>query len=415
MQHIDTVIIGGGQAGLAMSRCLTDQGVEHVILERGRIAERWRSERWDSLHLLTPNWQSRLPGFSYQGPDPDGFMKRNEVIRFLEHYASSFPAPLHTGVTVTRVEPDPSGYRVTTDQETWTAANVVVATGECQLPAVPSLAQGLSEDIQQVVPTRYKNPGQLPEGGVLVVGASATGIQLAAELHASGRPVTLAVGRHTRLPRTYRGKDILWWFDRMRIFDERIDEVKNPAATRSQPSMQLIGSSDHRTLDLGVLMEAGIRLVGSAATAEGHRMVFQDNLDEVTVAADVKLARLRMRIDEHVEQNGLSDVVEPAERFTPVRPQEAPTRLSLRGEGIKTVLWATGFRRSYPWLRVPVLDARGEIRHNGGITSAPGLYVLGLQFLRRRKSSFIDGVAQDARELTEHLVQRRCCQYRAVA
>lgn len=407
MSHIHTVIIGGGQAGLAMSRCLTDAGVEHVVLERGRVAERWRSERWDSLRLLTPRWQSRLPGWSYDGPDPDGYMSRDEVVRYLEGYAASFRAPVEAGVAVTAVVPHRLGFRVTTDRGSWTAANVVVATGESQSPRVPRLAEALPPDIRHVVPTRYRHPGELDDGGVLVVGASSTGVQLAAEIHASGRPVTLAVGRHTRLPRTYRERDILWWFERMGILSERAHEVEDLDASRGQPSMQLIGSPDRRSLDLGILHEAGLRMVGRAAGVEDGVLAFEDDLVETTAAADVKLAKLRLRIDAYIRAEGLAGDVGPEEPFVPVRLPDPPTRLDLGAEGIRTVLWATGFRRRYPWLKVGVLDGRGEIRHTGGVTPVPGLYVLGLNLLRRRNSSFIDGVARDAEELAEHLVRRR--------
>ena len=264
MRRTEAVVIGGGQAGLAMSRCLSDLGVEHVVLERGRVAERWRSERWDSLRLLTPNWQSRLPGFRYQGPDPDGYMRMPEVVDYLERYARSFAAPVEAGTTVLSVEPAGTGYRVATDRGSWEAPSVVVATGHCDTPLVPGLARQFSDRVTQVVPTRYRDPGQLPQGGVLVVGASASGVQLAHEIHASGRPVTLAVGRHTRLPRVYRGRDILWWLDAMGIFDESVADVFDLAISRGQPSLQLVGRPDHATLDLPELQERGVRLVGRA-------------------------------------------------------------------------------------------------------------------------------------------------------
>ena len=213
MKRTDTIIIGGGQAGLAMSRCLTDEGIDHVVLERGRVAERWRSERWDSLRLLSPKWHTRLPGFRYQGADRDGFMTMPELISYFERYAKSFSAPVQDETTVLGVERAERGYRVRTDQGDWQAPNVVVATGHCDVPFVPKAAAGLSSDVHQVVPSHYKNPDQLPNGGVLVVGASASGIQLAQEIHRSGRPVTLAVGRHTRIPRRYRGRDIAWWLE----------------------------------------------------------------------------------------------------------------------------------------------------------------------------------------------------------
>ena len=404
MRRTETVVIGGGQAGLAMSRCLTDAGVDHVVLERGRVAERWRSGSWDSLRLLTPNWQSRLPGFRYDGPDPDGYMAVPEVVDYLDRYARSFRAPVEEDTTVLAVERAGAGYRVATDRGAWAASSVVIATGHCDTPYVPPLARSLPDDVVQVVPGRYRSPRQLPEGGVLVVGASSTGAQLADEIHASGRPVTLAVGRHTRLPRTYRGRDILWWLDAMGVFDEAADQVFDLAISRGQPSLQLVGRPDRATLDLPTLQGRGVRLVGRAAGAEGDRVAFADDLVVQTVAADARLARLVQRIDVFAARTGLDAEVGPPEPFQPFFwPAEAPASIDLRAEGIRTVVWATGFRRLYPWLKVPVLDARGEIRHEGGVTPLPGLYVIGLYFLRRRKSSFIDGVGRDAMDLTTHL------------
>jgi len=407
MKSIDSVIIGGGQAGLAMSRSLTDRGIEHVVLERGRIAERWRSERWDSLTLLTPRWLSRLPGYAYEGPDPDGYMGREELVSYLERYARSFPAPVEEGVTVQSVGRAPCGYLVDTDQGAWVARNVVIATGACDRPLIPGIAAGLSSEIHQVTPTDYKNPEQLPEGGVLVVGASATGVQLAAEIQASGRQVTVAVGRHTRLPRTYRGRDILWWLQTMGLFDERTADVADLDVSREQPSMQLVGRPDRRTLDLGTLVADGVRLVGHAARADGTRVAFADDLIESVVGGDAKLAKLRARIDDFIDAMGADDDFEEAEPFSLTDVPDAPTELDLRSEGIHTVLWATGFRREYPWLRLPILDARGEIMHDGGVTPLPGVYVMGLPFMRRRSSTFIDGQAQDAPELAEHLDAHR--------
>jgi putative flavoprotein involved in K+ transport len=407
MRHIDTVIIGGGQAGLALSHCLTDRGLEHVILERGRIGERWRSERWDSLRLLTPNWQSRLPGFSYDGDDPHGYMDRREVITYLERYAASFPAPVEAGVTVTRVERRPGGYSVDTDQGSWHSANVVIATGDCGEAFVPTMASGVSAEIHQVVPTRYKNPDQLPDGGVVVVGASATGVQLAAEIHASGRPVTLSVGRHTRLPRVYRGRDILWWLDRMGIFDERATDVRDLETSRKQPSLQLVGSPDRRTLDLSALMDQGVRLVGRAMAAASGTMNFDDNLIEDTVAAHVKLVRMTSRIDRYARSEGLEHEIPEAVPIPWIEAPDTTESLDLHREGIRTILWATGFKRSYPWLHVPVFRSDGEISHRGGVTPAAGLYVMGLRFLRRRNSTFIDGQAKDAAEIADHMLTVR--------
>jgi putative flavoprotein involved in K+ transport len=392
MRHTHTLIVGGGQAGLALSRSLTDRGVEHVVLERGRIGERWRSERWDSLRLLTPRWQSRLPGWRYEGPGADGYMGKDELVTYLERYASSFDAPVRTGVSVTAVRPDGGGFVVDTDELRWHAKNVVIATGDCQRAHVPELAGRLSPDVLQVVPTRYRNPEQLPQGGVLVVGASSTGLQLAAEIHRSGRP---------------GGRDIMAWLDVMGVLDERAEDVGDLEASRAQPSLQLVGTPDRATLDLRTVRDLGIRLVGRTRDARGGTVSFDDNLVEDAVAADLKLVRLLKRIDAYIEDTGLVDAC-PSEPIPPMTAvDDGPACLDLHRTGIRSVLWATGFARSYPWLHVPVLDARGEILHEGGVTAHSGLYVMGLRFLRRRASSFIDGQARDAEELADHILAHR--------
>lgn len=404
MKYTDTIIIGGGQAGLAMSRCLWERGVKHVVLERGRVGERWRSERWDSLRLLTPNWHSRLPHWHYRGDDPDAYMTTAEFVEHLERYARSFNAPVRSGTTVQTVEKLTGGsYRVTTDRGVWMARNVVIATGHCDVPWVPSIASGLADDVFQIVPSNYRNPGQLPAGNVLVVGASASGVQLAEELAIAGRKVTLAVGRHTRLPRTYRGRDILWWIDTMGGFMAPAD----PADEAKFPAPQLVGAPDSRSIDVGLLQDRGVRLAGKVTAAKGHRVRFDDNLAEVVRAADKQMEATLAMVDEFATTMGLDDKVGPKEVVPPTRLRPEPQEIDLRAVGITTVLWATGYRRSYPWLKVPVLDERGEIRHKGGVTTEPGLYVLGLRFQRRKNSNFIDGVGNDAAELTRHLVERR--------
>jgi len=412
MKRTGVVVIGGGQAGLAMSRLLLDRRIDHVVLERGRVAERWRTERWDSLRLLTPNWMARLPGHAPRGADPDGFMTMPEVIGFLEDYARSFDAPVETGTTVSRVTRAAGGYRVQTDRGTWAAPHVVVATGYCDRPRVPAISRGLYASIVQLAPGHYRNLSQLPDGGVLVVGASSSGVQLADEIHASGRPVTLAVGRHTRLPRTYRGRDILWWMDRMGVLGESIEHVFDVEASRRQPSLQLVGRPDRRTLGLLELRAQGVRVVGRAIDAAGSSVTFDDDLLATTAAADYKLAGLLRRIDRFVRDQRLEARVEPPEPFEPSWPAfegaDRRRQIDLGTEGIRTVIWATGYRREYPWLQVPgVLDGAGELRHRGGVTPSPGLYVLGLQFQRRRNSAFIDGVGDDARAIAEHLDGRR--------
>ena len=309
MKRTDTIIIGGGQAGLAMSRCLLDLGIDHVVLERGRVAERWRSERWDSLTLLTPNWQSRLPGYAYSGPSPDDFMGMPELIRFFEGYARSFAAPVETETSVLAVTKPDDEFDVLTTRGSWRAPNVVVATGFSDRPLVPGTFAKITADVQHTTPSQYRNPDQLSSGGVLVIGASASGVQLAEEIHASGRPVTLAVGRHTRLPRSYRGRDIFWWMDRMGVFDQALDDVFDADVSKHQPSLQLVGRPDHRTLGLNELHETGVRLVGRLVDAGGRRVHFDDSLVATAASADLKLASLRQRIDAFIDSTGCGEFV----------------------------------------------------------------------------------------------------------
>jgi putative flavoprotein involved in K+ transport len=408
VNDIDTVVVGGGQAGLAMSRCLSDRSVEHVVLERGRVAERWRTERWDSLRLLTPNWQTRLPGFRYDGPEPCGFMSVGQLVEFFERYAASFSAPIERAA-VLAVEQAGSRFRVETTRATWLARRIVIATGYSDLPYVPPLARGLSPRIAQIVPTEYRHPGQLPPGGVLVVGASATGVQLADEIHSSGRPVMLAVGRHLRLPRSYRGRDIMWWLDAMGVLNEPVDHVFDIDRSRRQPSLQLTGRSDPPSLDVGQLARRGVRVVGRLVAAERERVSFDDDLIATTAASDLKLADMLLRIDGFIAKGAVS-AVNPAEPFQPTWPSAlgiTRTTIDLRTTGIDTVIWATGFRRSYPWLRVAALDERGELRQRGGITPVPGLFVVGMHFQRRRNSAFIDGVGADAAFVADRIARPR--------
>jgi putative flavoprotein involved in K+ transport len=395
------VIVGGGQAGLAMSRCLVDAGIDHVVLERSRVAERWRSERWDSLRLLTPNWQTRLPGFGYSGPDHDGFMTAGEVASYLERYASSFDAPVETGTAVTELSATATGYRIVTNRDTWLARSAVIATGYCDVSHVPRMAASLSPLIRQVVPTEYRRVEDFDDGGVLVVGASATGVQIADELLRSGRPVTIAAGHHTRVPRSYRGRDIMWWLDRSGLLDIGADDVYDIEVSRSQPSFQLVGRPDHASIDLAILRRKGARVAGHLRGIDDARVWFDDDLVATTAASDAKLAMLLKRLDDFSSAAGLDAHVGDPEPFEPIWPEflDAPDALDLRSKGITSVVWATGYRRAYPWLRLPILNRRGDVAHEGGITPAPGLYVLGMQFQRRRNSNFIDGVGKDARDL----------------
>jgi putative flavoprotein involved in K+ transport len=399
-----------------MSRSLTERSIDHVVLERGEVANSWRRERWDSLRLLTPNWQSRLPGYRYKGADPDGFMAMPEVIDFIDTYSQLILAPVRTGTTVTSVLPTNDGYRVITNRGEWRCRTVVIASGACNVPVVPAIGAAVPAAVAGYTPHQYRNPSQLEGGGVLVVGASATGLQLADEIQRSGRPVTLSVGEHVRMPRLYRGRDIQWWMHATGVLDQRYDQVDDIVRARGVPSPQLVGTPERRTLDLNELRSRGVRLVGRLAGIDRGKAQFSGSLRNHCALADLKLGRLLNGFDAWAAESGMADEVDPPERFAPTGIDDAPCLgLDLGGGEVRSILWATGFRPDYSWLHVPVLDRKGRLRHDGGIVDAPGMYAMGLTFMRRRKSSFIHGAEDDARALTAHLASYldACCVRRA--
>jgi len=399
------VIVGAGHSGLAMSQCLSERSIDHVVLERGEIANSWKHERWDSLRLLTPNWQARLPGYAYTGKDPDGYMTMPELIDFLEKYAEVISAPIKLNTTVTSVSTDGSYYQVATTRGKWECETLVVASGACNRASIPAIAEAAPASIEMISPMQYHNPEQLQEGGVMVVGASATGLQLAEEIHRSGRPVTLAVGEHVRLPRTYRGKDIQWWMDALGILDERYDEIDDIVRGRNIPSPQLVGSPERSTLDLNRLTAQGVRLRGRLAGFNDGKAQFSGSLRNVCALADLKMLRLLNTIDEWVSEKGCDAEVDSPQRYDDTEVEESPPLLmDLTKDDIKTILWATGYDPDYSWLDIPVLDRKGKIRHDGGVVDSPGMYLLGTTLLRRRKSSFIHGAEDDARALSAHLM-----------
>ena len=413
MPATDVVIVGAGHSGLAMSRCLARAGIEHVVLERGEIANSWRTERWDSLRLLTPNWQNRLPDHAYAGNDPDGFATVPEVVDLISGYAVQIDAPVLTETTVQRVSAGEGGFALDTDRGTWFAGACVLASGACNVANVPSCAADLPPGIRAITARDYRRPDDLDAGETLVVGASATGVQLAEEIHRSGRPVTLSVGEHVRLPRVYRGKDIQWWMTHAGILDEGIGEIDDLVRARNIPSPQLVGTPERRNLDLNALSDQGVRLVGRLGGIHGDRALFSGSLANICKLADLKMNRLLNTLDEWAAEGGAEFVgnaelvgrVEPPHRFDATRVPAAP-ELSLRlgRGGIRNVVWATGYSPDLSWLDAPAFDRKGKLRHDGGVVAVPGLYVLGLSFLRRRKSSFIHGAEDDARDLATHLV-----------
>jgi putative flavoprotein involved in K+ transport len=387
-----------------MSRCLAERSIDHVVLERGEVAHTWRTERWDSLRLLTPNWQSRLPGFGYSGSDPDGYRTMPEVIEFIAGYAKAVSAPIRTHTTVTSVRSTDAGYLVRTDQGDWHCRAVVLASGACNIARVPAFADLVPPAIATLTAQQYRNPDQLADGGVLVVGASASGTQIAYEIHRSGRPVMLSVGEHIRAPRVYRGKDLEWWMDAAGVLDERYDEVDDVARVRRVPSLQLAGTPDRSTLDLNALTDIGVTLAGRLAGIADGKAQFAGSLRNMCALSDLKMGRLLDTIDAWARDNGVDYTVDPPHRLPPTRVADSPPlTMDLAAAGIRSIIWSTGYRPDYRWLEVPVLDRKGMVRHDGGVTASPGLYLMGMPFLRRRKSTLIDGAGDDARDLSAHL------------
>jgi len=389
-----TVIVGGGQAGLSLAYHLTRMGQPHIVLERGRAGERWHSERWDSVRLLTPNWLNRLDG----GPRhraADGFLGRDAFVRYLRTYARRLHVREHVSVLAVERSERNDRFHVATDAGVWRARNVVVATGDAAEPRVPEFA--VPAVLRPLHSSAYRNPEQLPPGGALVVGAGPSGQQIAAELRRAGREVVVAVGRHGRAVRNYRGRDLWWWLDELGDLERTIDDCPDPAAARRTPNLALSGMNGGEQLDLDVLQRLGVTVTGRLERIDGSRAHFGDPSNDVA-AAERRLARLLKRIDARTG--------EPAEHTPPVRVAEPPRRIDLEARGISTVVWATGYRRSYPWLHVPALGADGELVHRNGITQVPGLAVLGLKFQRRRASHFIGRVGADAAFLANWITAR---------
>jgi len=403
-RDIPVVVIGAGHAGLAMSRRLTERSIDHVVLERGEVANTWRTERWESLRLLTPNWQSQLPGMAYNGDEPDGFMTMPEVVDFITAYAEKISAPVYPRTTVTRVGSCPGGYVVETDMGSWNCTSVVIASGGSNLANVPEMSSDVPESVAMVTPMTYRSPEQLNDGRVLVVGASATGVQLADEIRRSGREVTISVGEHVRMPRVYRGRDVFWWMDAAGILDQRDSDIDDLVRGRNVPSPQLIGTPERRSIDLNALTDRGVEMVGRLGRIRDDCAQFAGSLANVCSLADLKMNRLLQAFDDWAHASDF-DIPDPPQRFDPTRVPAAPRLdMDLAEGGIGTIVWATGYRPDYSWLDLPVLDRKGRVRHHGGIVEdAPGLYVTGLNLLRRRRSSFINGAANDSEEISTHL------------
>jgi putative flavoprotein involved in K+ transport len=343
----------------------------------------------------------------YDGPEPDAYMTSGDLVGVAERFAAASRAPVRTNTEVSSVRRADDGYVVTTGGGQIAGRTLVIASGACNQASVPRLSQAVPASVEQLTAFDYKNPAQLPDGGVLVVGASATGVQLAAELQRSGRPVTLAVGEHVRLPRMYRGRDVLWWMDAAGVWDQRHDEIDDLDRARRLPSPQLVGTAERTTLDLNALTSRGVRLVGRLSMVRDGRALFSGGLRNVLSLADLKMERLLSTFDEWAKEHGDDALAQPRDDLEPTRaPESSQLQLDLESGEIRAILWATGYQPDYSWLDVPVVDAKGQLRHEGGVVDSPGLYALALPVLRRRKSTFIYGIEDDAREVIAHLAEQ---------
>jgi len=408
MKRADVVIIGAGQAGLALSHCLGEAGIDHAVLERGRIGERWRSQSWRSLRLLTPNWLNALPGSPYQGDDPDGFMAKGAFVEGLEAYARRWDAPVESSVEVIACKPGGDGFALRTSAGDWSARAVVVATGHCDRPIIPFPVETLRGPLS-IHASQYRSPGELPGGGVLVVGASSSGVQIADELARAGRRVVLSVGKHTRLPRSWRGKDIFFWLCEMGLMAQRHEDLADPEGARRQPSLQLAGRPDKADVDLATLQALGVELAGRVRGITDRKIIFAGDLAAHIAAAEAKQVRLLDQIDRFV------GAAAPCRREPVAIPSARAKQVSLKDGSIRTIIWATGYARSFGWLEPQALGADGEIAHEGGVTGVPGLYALGFRFLRKRDSNFIGGVGADAKAIAAEISCHLDCNGREAA
>ena len=409
-EQVEVVIIGGGQAGLALSYYLTQQGRTHLVLEQGQVGETWRSGRWDSFTLNTPNWMTQLPGFAYQGDDPDGFLPREEIVDYLERYAASFHAPLHCGVRVTAVRQHPGGdgYLVEAQQMTFAARNVVLATGAFPQAKLPPASAALSVDICQLHTSEYRNPQTLPSGAVLVVGTGQSGCQIAEELHESGRQVYLSTSSCGRVPRRYRGKDSTWWLARLGFYDRTLDQLPSPTA-KFACNPHVSGNQGGHDINLRQFARQGMTLLGHVQAAQGKQLLLAPDLEENLAKADAFAAQITQGIDEYITKTGMEVAANrttgeaPSKSATPTKPL---LTLDLQSAGISTIIWASGYKLDFGWVQLPVFDQAGYPVHRRGITASPGLYFLGLHWLYKTKSALLFGIGEDAAFIASAIADR---------
>ena len=401
-EHFDTVVIGGGQAGLAMSAILQQRGLEHVVLERRQVGERWRTERWESLRFQFPNWSLELPGYAYSGEDANGFAHWREILRVIEYYAASTHAPVREHTEVTELRTDEGGFVLAVPDGTIHARHVVVATGPFQRPRIPQFSEGVAPSVLQTDPTRYRRPQDLPDGAVLVVGSGASGCQIADELMRAGRTVFLSISSHRRAPRRFRGKDVYWWLDRMGRFAQTIDTLPG---RQWPPSTVVTGVSGGYDVNVRQMAADGIRVLGRVLGTSDGTLAVAGNANEVLDAADAAYEGFLAAAREFARADPDADLAEEEPAGSAVLPATVVEveSLDLRRENVVAIVWATGYDYDYGWLRAPVLDVQGQPLQQRGASPTPGLYFLGLHWMHTFRSGLFSGVGSDAEYLAEHM------------
>ena len=403
MQHHTVIIVGGGQAGLSLSYCLKEREIDHVVFEKNCIGHAWRNQRWDSFCLVTPNWQCQLPGFPYQGDDPNGFMGRDDIVRYIEAYVRNFNPPLQEGIAVSRVRREGSDqFYLDTSAGEFTASQVVIATGGYHKPKMPGFAARLPDSVTQIHSSQYKNPASLPEGAILVVGTGQSGCQIAEDLHLAGRQVHLCVGGAPRSPRRYRGKDVVDWLEQMGYYNIPIDKHPQKEKVRHKTNHYLTGRENGREIDLRQFALEGMRLYGRLTNIQGTELEFDGNLKPNLDKADAVAESIRQTIDKYIEKQQIDAPTEPP--YQPVwAPQEEWLSLDYVGANITTVIWSIGYHTDFSWIDIPVFDGKGYPGHDRGVTDMEGLYFLGLPWLYTWGSGRFSGIARDAQYLADRI------------
>ncbi|NJN02921.1 MAG: MSMEG_0569 family flavin-dependent oxidoreductase [Leptolyngbyaceae cyanobacterium SL_1_1] len=401
--HHSVLIVGGGQAGLSMSYCLQQRGVSHLVFEKHKIAHSWRSKRWDTFCLVTPNWQCRLPGYAYAGNDPEGFMPKDKIVEYIEDYAATFNPPVKEGVEVLRVSQNDFGrFEVATSIGDFTADQVVIAVGGYHRPKIPRLAERLPQHIVQIHSSEYKNPQSLPDRAVLVVGTGQSGCQIAEDLHLAGKQVHLCVGGAPRSPRQYRGKDVVAWLEQMGYYDMPIDRHPQKEQARHKTNHYVTGRGGGREIDLRQFALEGMQLYGRLKAIQNAQLEFQDDLKQNLDQADAVAESIKQTIDKFIAQNQIDAPTEPL--YQPVwQPHAAALTLDYKTADIGAVIWSVGYDTDFSWIDIPVFDGRGYPGHNRGVTSVKGLYFLGLPWLYTWGSGRFSGIGRDAQYLADHM------------